>query len=677
MHAKKIVLALVVAVGATASLRAGMTEETLGGTVLPMSMKDDVQAVVQRLKAIKARGDISRFALAAPGHAVRVNGIMDVAGYAQIGHKLRAIQRAVAADGIAVGYMMLPTMNCGINHPWRKFTLADGTERAFTACPGEGGFRRDFAAKCAAVDEVAKPPFHMFGDDFRYWGFGCFCEDHLRRFAEKTGVLRDRSALVQELKRIDRRGDDLRMAWHLFQFEDLKRLAEAVQAAVAAVSPETRLVYCAPGRFPEREAAVMANVLAGKHRPAIRWWGAVYGHDYPVEASGLLFCAQWAKENLSPELETLYEADPCPHSRFYASAARMGALISATTAMGYDEPLFDAVSGRADALATSPDYLDMHKRDLARFAAVKQETASGRIVGVQAAFNPYVRIGGSKWDAQHPLDVTAWYRTLNRLGIPVTTAEAPVKLFAGHQAFFYMDDVAVTNLLSAGGVFLDGAAAEVLTARGFAGLMGVRATARDRIDFAGERLVDGSGAAVSFPCAFHQNYGLDGCAVSRLSSEGAASVAEFFSRTARQPSITYFENARGGKVAVMAVNLAGCKSPNVFSFAKRDLLVTLFRRLGGEGVVPARVVDRANVMLLANDQVEARRLFLHAVNLSCDPADSFELEIAPPYMGGAVEILDGATWRTADVAWSGRRLTVRPSAPVNVYGTLILRIRAK
>ena len=669
--------ALAAAVGAMTSLWAGAAEETIGGTVLPMSMRDGVQTVAQRLKAIKARGDISRFALSAPGHAVRVNGIMGVDGYTQIGHKLRAIQEAVAADGIAVGYMMLPTMNCGINHPWRKFTSVDGTERAFTACPGEAGFRRDFAAKCAAVDAVAKPPFHMFGDDFRYWGFGCFCEDHLRRFAEKTGVSRDRPTLARELKRTDRRGDDLRRAWHLFQFEDLKRLAEAVQVSVAAVSPETRLVYCAPGRFPEREAAVMANVLAGRHRPAIRWWGAVYGHDFPVEASGLLFCAQWAKENLSPEIETLYEADPCPHSRFYASAARMGALISATTAMGYDEPLFDAVSGRADALATSPDYLDMHKRDFARFAAVKQEAASGRIVGVQTAFNPYVRIGGSKWDPQHPLDVTAWYRTLNRLGIPVTTADAPVKLFAGHQAFFYMDDAAITNLLSAGGAFLDGAAAEVLTARGFAGLMGVKATARDRIDFAGERLVAGAGPDVSFPCSFHQNYGLDGCAVSRLSPEGAESIAEFISGKAHQPSITYFENARGGKVAVMAVNLAGCKSPNVFSFAKRDLLVALFRRLGGTGVVPARVIDRANVMLLANDQTEARRLFLHAVNLSCDPADSFVLEVVPPYAGGTVEILDGATWRTAEASWSDRRLTVRPSAPVNVYGTLVLRIRAK
>ncbi|MBQ3289468.1 MAG: hypothetical protein IJH50_08690 [Kiritimatiellae bacterium] len=646
--------------------------EEIGGAVLPMSaplLNGDAKAIAQKLRAIKERGAISRFVLSSPGHSVRINGMMGVDAYRKIGCTLRAVREAVASDGIDVGYMMLPTMNCGINHPWQKYTREDGSVREFTACFGDEGFRRDFAAKCAAVDAEAKPPFHMFGDDFRYWGFGCFCEDHLRRFAELTGVRRDRAALVKGLKRSDRRGDELRMAWHLFQFEDLKRMAEATAAAVADASPDTRLVYCAPGRFPERESAMMATILAGRHRPAIRWWGAVYGHDFPVEASGLLFCAQWSKENLDPDMETLYEADPCPHSRFYASAARMSALISATTAMGYTEPLFDAISGRADALTTSPDYLDMYRQDVARFAAVKREAATGRIVGVQVAFNPYVRIG-DKWDAKRPRDEKAWYRTLNRLGIPVTTAESPVKLLAGHHAFRYMDGAAITNLLS-GGVFLDGAAAEALTEMGFAGLIGVKAALRDKIDFAGERLAS-EGAQITFPCAFHQNYGLDGSAVSRLSSIGAENLAVFSSKKGDQPSITYFENSLGGKIAVMAVNLAGCKSPNIFSFAKRDFLVGLFRRIGGDRVVPVRVIDRANVMLLAND--DGRRLFAHAVNLSCDPADSFVFEVTEPHAGGNVEILDGAEWVAADAKWDGRRVAVRPSAKTNVYGTLIIRI---
>ena len=149
-------------------------------------------------------------------------------------------------------------------------------------------------------------------------------------------------------------------------------------------------------------------------------------------------------------------------------------------------------------------------------------------------------------------------------------------------------------------------------------------------------------------------------------------ITEFYSSSKSQPAITYFENALGGRVAVMAVNLANCKSPNFFNFAKRDLLVKTFRWLGGDGAVPVRVVDRANVMLVAND--DGDRMFLEAVNLSCDPADSLVLEVMPPYAGGRVEVLDGATWHDADASWEGDRLAVNPPVAVNVYGTLIMKI---
>ena len=663
---------------AAAALLAGAVvaepAEDVGGTVMPYSLNafnGDADAIADALREVKRRGDISRFVMSGPGHTVRVNGMMDVAGYAALGRRIGALQRKVAPDGILVGYKMMPTTNCGINHPWRKFTLSDGKVRAFTACPGDEGFRKDLAAKCAAVAGAGKPFLYLMDDDFRYFTLGCFCEDHLRRFAEISGVPRGREELVKALRAEGVEGQKTRMAWHRLQTGDLLQLAKAASEAIAAASPETRVGLCAPGKFPERETAAIACALAGRHRPVIRWWGSVYGYDFPVETSGLLFSAQWSRENLPRGIECLYEADPCPHSRFYASAVRMEALITTTLAFGYSAPLFQALSGRADALATSPDYVDMHRRCRDRFAAVKVEAAKGRLVGVQAFFDSDMRVGGMGGNAKRPLDVAAWYRSLNRLGIPVTTAEAPVKLFAGHHAFRTLDGAAVTNLLS-GGAFLDGAAAEALTERGFAALIGVKATRRDKIDFTGERQVEWAGTGVSFRCSFHQNYGLDGCAVSRLEPAGAENVTEFFSAVKRQPAITYFENAVGGKVAVMAVNLADCKSPNFFSYAKRELLVKAFRRLGGDRAVPVYNTDRANVMLVVND--DDARLFMEAVNLSCDPVESFAFEVVPPYAGGKVEILDGASWRDAGARWDGTRFTVKPRAAAHVYGTLVLRI---
>ena len=80
-------------------------------------------------------------------------------------------------------------------------------------------------------------------------------------------------------------------------------------------------------------------------------------------------------------------------------------------------------------------------------------------------------------------------------------------------------------------------------------------------------------------------------------------------------------------------------------------------------------------MLLANEDKGRTRLFSHLVNLSCDVQPSVSFAVAPRYAGGAVEILDGATWKSADCGWKGRELTVRADVPV--YKTLVLRLKRK
>ena len=278
--------------------------EEVGGTVMPQglgSFNGDADKIAQRLREVKARGGISRFVMAGPGHGVRINGMMDVAAYARLGRRIADIRRKVEADGIRVGYKMMPTMNCGIRHPWQAFTQFDGTVRAFTACPGEEGFRKDFSAKCAAIAGEGRPFLYLMDDDFRYFRLGCFCEGHLRRFAEASGVVRDRKGMLAALREPGEDGRKTRMAWHRFQTGDLLRLARAASDAIAAVSPETRVGLCAPGSFPERQTAEIARALAGAHRPVVRWWGSVYGYDFPVETSGLLFSAQWSRENLPQE----------------------------------------------------------------------------------------------------------------------------------------------------------------------------------------------------------------------------------------------------------------------------------------------------------------------------------------------------------------------------------------
>ena len=609
---------------------AGASEQA--DTVMPYWLEacgGDPAAIAERLRVMRERGGISRYVLFGPGHGVRVTGLLDEAGYADIGRKVRAVAELVKGDGIEVGYLMMPTMNCGINHPWRHYIRKNGEDRAFTPCPADEGFRAAFAAKCAAVAREAKPSLYVMEDDFRYFFEGCFCEEHRRRLAA---------------------GEER----HAMYMKDLKAIAAAAERAIHAVSPETRVGLCAPGGLPLEDTDALAHLLAGpKHRPYVRYYGASYGNDWPIALADRLFGAQKARETLSSDAEYVYESDPCPHSRFYASAARIGALVSWTAAMGYDGVYHWGLGFVDDALETTPDYLDLHRRDYPRWTAIRKIAKEGTSVGVSC-------------------DSPAWMRVMNRMGVPCVTRPEKVRLFSGGDAFAGLSDEQVRAVLSQG-AFLDGAAAEALTRRGYADLIGVRATKREKVDFSGERTEDGKRW---FECTFHQNYGLDGCPVSRFASAGAETLAYFFagSPTNRvQPSVTYFENRLGGRVAALAVNLEGkCFTPNVFSFAKRDLIVSTLKRLGANGLMPARVIDRANVALHANEDSAHSRLFLHLVNLSCDPFDSAVFEVAAPYAGGAVEILEGATWRPLSVTWNGSRMTV--PADVAVYGTLVLRL---
>ena len=95
----QIAAAAVLLAGAVA---AATPAEDVGGTVMPYSLNafnGDADAIADALREVKRRGGISRFVMSAPGHGVRVSGIMDVAGYAAIGRKIGELQRKVEADG--------------------------------------------------------------------------------------------------------------------------------------------------------------------------------------------------------------------------------------------------------------------------------------------------------------------------------------------------------------------------------------------------------------------------------------------------------------------------------------------------------------------------------------------------------------------------------------------------
>jgi len=613
---------------ALAAVFVGLTVVTSGWagerpfTVVPLGIGMDgtTEQVVAAILRIHGTTGADRFVLHAPGHAVRTFGYYDEAGYRGVGRRVKAVQDAVAEKGVHVGFLMGPTMNVGINHPWTKFVLQNGQERPFTACPGDPAFRKAFAAHCAAVAAECKPFLYMMEDDFRlFWGRGCYCARHKAKPEQAM--------------------------------EDLVLLAEEAAKAIHRVSPDTRIGLSAPGGY-LHDAVRLAKALADGGKPFIRWYGTDYGFDVPMRFPEFLWTPLWTKQNLSEGLECVYEADAAPNSPFYGSGARLAASASVMLANGYDGLWYwmGRVGAPADEPMPNAAAYARTGRDLAAVGACARE---GRPVGVSA----FSAAGG---------------RLMARYGIPYRTMSGGVSVYAGAESFSGLADDAVKKIL-AGCVLLDGDAACELTRRGFCGLIGVRAAERTGpIDFSGELVCADKSRVTS---TFHQNYGLDGSEVRRLTCEGAEEISHYFSgsETNRvQSAVTRHVNALGGRVVVLATCLRDATPTNLLNYRKRQMIVDAITWLGGESAIPVRTDKEVNVLVFANEDAAKTRLFVHATQLSCDAISSLTLVVAPPYRGGRVEVLEDGRWKP--LAADGRDGRIVIPCTLHLYGTLAVRI---
>lgn len=625
------------------------TGKDLPFTIHPfgIGMSTPTEDIVATIRHINKTSGVTYFALHAPGHSVRISGYFDEAGYRNVGRRVKAVQDIVSKEGIHVGYIMGPTLNVGINHPWTLYMRPDGTQRLFTACPGDVDFQRVFARHCAAVAQECKPYLYMMEDDFRYWD-ACYCTNHLARFSKLHGCSWTRETLRAEFARQPKLHEEYRQ----FCLKDLLHLAREAAKAIHAVSPDTRVGLSAPGGYRE-ESMRMAHALADGKRPFIRWYGSDYGFDIPMNFPEFLWIPLWSKQNLSEGMECVYEADACPNTPFYGSGTRVVAAASTLLANGFDGLWFWL--GGVTAVKAGDPLPNLHAYAKKRYdlAAVAKCGREGSPVGLSAR------------------TATAG-RLMARYGFPYKTTAGGVEMYAGARAFDALTDDEIRTVL-AGRVFLDGDAAYALNARGFVREIGARASKRKGLfDFNAERVV---ATDQKINSSYHANYGMDCSAVFRLEPQGGEEVSCYVGGTDGrrvQSSVLRHVNDLGGRVVVMAASLTDCKANNILNYRKRNLLLEMFTWLGGDGVIPVRTDQEVNVMLFANEDARKTRLFVHMTQLSCDPLDAMSLVVTPPYRGGRVEVLEDGVWKPVDATWQDGRVTV--PCKLHIFDTLAVRI---
>ena len=626
---------------------ASVRSDPLGSVIpYPLDYEGGLGKLADRLLSVRDLCGISRFALYAPRHVVRLTGVKTPADYAAYGRSLKSLDDALGPKGVTCGFLAMPTVNIGVRHPGCDYVCEDGSIRPFTACPRDPAFRALFVSNMTAVVAVARPPFLMLEDATgRRW-----TREELRVALKPSGELQRR--------------------WTAFQTEAIVSLAADLERAVGAVSPRTRIGLSAPGGIALPDSLRIARAAAGSRRPFVRWYGIGYGADVPVDCCGYLRSAQWAREHLNDGHEFFYEADAVPHTVLYGSASRMTALMEKAFSMGFDRMWFWGLGTGAEDLAESPDFLISYRDNLPRFVELRRMGRLGRPAGVTAEGD--------------------WYAPLNRLGFPVTTGGSSVRFVSGTASIADMTDADVRKLL-AGKVVLDGSAASAVIARGLGDLLGIascgksmsgyvassRGNAPPRfVDFSGERMCDGSWTSGHFECAFHQGYGLDSVKVADFTADGAEEVAYYYLETPERrvrPSILRFVNSAGGRVVVLAVSVWGLQSPNFFNFARRRILADLIEWLGGEGDLPVRMASGPTAYVLARETPEG--LFVHMTNLSCDTRRTVDLAVASKWRSGRVELLDGnGRWESVPVRWEDAGRTLRLTGALPVFGSLAFKI---
>ena len=407
----------------------------------------------------------------------------------------------------------------GAEHPFRPMVGETGRESPTAVCPLCPAWQKWQADVFARMAAEIQPAAIWLDDDFRLhnhgpelgWG-GCFCDEHLRRFAEKAGQSVDRESLLDALLQPGT-PHPWRRLWFDLSRESLLEALHPIREAVREANPEVTL-------------ALMSS-MPDQHSAEGRDWAAIrdaFGGDGP-----LLLRPHMVPYTQSPALQTVPsvtrqtlaciegpvraypELENSPRCGVYSKDAAHtvwqmleGALITGCgiTLNHFDNmgngtaldprlaqplaearPQLDALAeletGEANALGAqvlfSPqvaDHLELPPLDGPRPAV------SGEELSLRMQRNPSGGGGdftGSMQSLVH--NSLIWGQTLGILGVAhrfssrIAPDNGPV--FVNGQTLRAFDDDAIRRLLG-GFVILDATAFEVLEARGFGNSAGVR-----------------------------------------------------------------------------------------------------------------------------------------------------------------------------------------------------------
>lgn len=615
------------------------------------------QDVIGCIKEQNERYGFTKFLLSCPGAGWRSKGYPQRADLDRMADLFCEVKEALADTGIVLGWWNTLTLKSGIGEGFGRIVRSSGEVHPFASCPLCESFRDRFARDVAYFAAKTKPAVITFEDDYSVSAaagrLGCFCERHLAEFARREGRAYTREELVQVFGNRDAASLALLKRYRALMRDSLVDLSKMIRSELDRQNPEIPMGTMQSGGsdYDGDSTEAIARALAGeRHAPFSRLCGAYYGGGELKGIPSAAYHSIYSAEHVGKDFKRLSEADTFPHTRFFTSAKQMAAFMAISYSSGFVGSIL-----HTQQLLDDPNeeraYGKMFWAQQAKFSALADRATRCERVGISLPHDPFY----STLDGLKP---PHFCRTLDLFGVPYTTRPAKVT-FLDERLAKYLPDNEIRAYLS-GGLFLDGAAARELCARGFGAYIGVSvgediASGYTGYDLGAREVIkapfDGFCRGKHMPIAHMYAPGGNGALLAlTVTDPGAEVISEAYTFDQRLlcTAMTRFENALGGRVVVMGMTVKGNRSQSLFNYRRMRLFEELLKWCGAE--VPL-VRGEPCVHLIFN-RARLGEDFTHlltAINLGDDALESLSLWVPQELRDKKVCYLaaDG-TWKKAD-----------------------------
>ena len=590
----------------------------------------------------------------------------------------RALKRELSGSDVRLGILLQailghwPRTDRDIE-PWQRTIDENGEVKRF--CWLDPGFR-DYIRTVARKLAVEKPDFILGDDDIRAFSpeAECFCPLHVAEFNRRRGTDYTAERMRTAVKAA-RPGDPDFETFMALQREYVNGVCALIREGIDSVDPSIPSGTCMPGWELRFNDGASRAIAAKGQRTLMRLANGNY-HEWRGGTLDFLRITQLTQSCFAYHRERmddiLAEADTYPHHLWSRSATGFNAHLTMCLFTGLRGAKLWLVNAHKGALPVSRAYTDVLAENAGRYRELCRALSGAQPVGFR---EPCL----TNFPAWHPVNGTdeafvsrrTWAtRVLGRNGVPFTCGldrlHGDFWTLSGRESVRRLSDGDLRQIL-AHRVLVDGVAAVELTRRGFADLIGVRATDDSTMLFNDE--VDA-------------RTGLDyrltrSDRVPRLESASQAKVLTHLAYRAFNgdgktetvaPGVTVFDNALGGRIAVSAFHL-DVSDDRACGDRRNAWLRRIVDALDPDGTIPL-VANQQDVAALASRGADGA-LLLAVFNLNFDPLKELDLRLGRTPRRVAVLQGDGE-WRSVTFAAAGRQVRVPQELPC--YGSAILRI---